>query len=140
MPNSTRNPTLTGNMLILTINGVAVGRGAGLDVTENFGTEPIPELGIIHYNEQVPMRYMLTVNMRSFAIDGESLESLGIVPDRDSVVTFPAIDVVVVNKETGALVATVEHCIITTKGLNLGPNAIVGRNASWIGRNLRWAA
>ncbi|MCK4547706.1 MAG: hypothetical protein KAW17_09730 [Candidatus Eisenbacteria sp.] len=133
-----RNPTLTADRLILTANNLPIGRGAGLDLTEGFGTEPIPELGIIYYEEAVPLRYALNVNMRMFAVSGESMERLGVFPTRDNVHIFPAIDIVAVDKTTGGLLFTVEHCILTSKGLNFGPNAIVGRNASWVGRNLRW--
>ena len=132
-----RKNTLSADRLILTINNVAVGRGAGLDVSESFGTEPVPELGIIYYNEAVPLRYGLNVSLRTFAINGDSLEKLGVIPTRDNVHAFPAIDIVAIKTADGGLLFTVEHCIITTKGLSFTPNALVGRNAAWIGRNLR---
>jgi len=134
-----RNPTLTGNKVILAVRGKVVGRGAGIDIGETFGPEPIHEIGMMGVHEIIPTRYDVTVNLRSVAIRSESLEAQGLVPTIDNVDSFPPIEVVVIDKATGDLIATIEGCIVASKGLSFAANAVIGRNVSWAARKVTYA-
>lgn len=138
-----KKPTTAGSYCILKIGGQVVGRTQRVTVDEDYGLQPVDELGEYGPMEYVPTRYTCRMGLAHLAILGEPLETMEdefgrpIYPTRDEIfyAGITQIEVYTKPQVTGSskLVTKVLGARCATKGFDLGAAQLLIRNTSWVG-------
>ncbi len=121
----------SGNTVLLYINGKKVGRASNLSPDEDFGLEPIHEIGEIKPVENVATRYTGRVRLSKFKVIKQSLKQLGIVPTPENVLKTDTLEITMIDKITNQPLVTLRGCSAATYQENFQAGAIVGEDASF---------
>jgi hypothetical protein len=138
-----KKPTMAGSYCILKVGGKVMGRTQRYTIDEDYGLQPVDEIGEYGPMEYVPARYTVRMGLAHLAILGEPLEKMEdefgrpIYPTRDEIFRAGITQIEVYTKPsvTGAakLVTKVLGARCATKGLDLGAASLLIRNTSWVG-------
>ena len=74
---------LTGARVLFKIDGKTVGYGRNVTVREEIEYQPIETLGNIRVQEHCPIAYRCSLSASMFRIFGETVKSLGYMPQGD---------------------------------------------------------
>lgn len=136
------------NTLVIFIRGKEVGRANGLNISPDFGTQPVPEgIGSIMPSEHVALEYRAEVSIETFMIrlrtgtaGNQGIQDvLGCPVGEDILLTEP-FDVVVQDKLTKAPVLVCEQCTWSGVSFSIRQGAIVGKDARAQAIRVRQAA
>lgn len=122
--------TLTGNICLLKIQGVEIGRAQNVTADTDFGLEDVSGIGNILIQEHVNTRVIHTLTMDKFIIRTRTLLELGFVPVSEDVLNMDVIDIEILTKD-GILIKKYMHCSCASYGIRVAAHAIVGENATW---------
>ncbi|QKE56371.1 tail tube protein [Bacillus phage YungSlug] len=127
-----KNQTVhSGATVLLMINNKVVGRAQGIDGRRSFGTEGVYEIGSIMPQEHVQNRYEGTATLDRFFVKNKSLKDLGLASLGEEVLQLDLIDMVVIDKETKAIIRAYRGCTISDYSENFRAGAISGENATF---------
>lgn len=130
MANIQEQQTLTGNLILLKIEGQEVGAAQGLDPRFSFGTEGTYELGTIMPREHVHLRYESTFTLERLCLRKDNLQKMGLIGLGEDILSIGVIDIEVQDKSSGKTLQVFRDCTFTDYTLNYRTNAIVGENAT----------
>ena len=127
-----KNQTVhSGATVLLMINNKVVGRAQGIDGRRSYGTEGVYEIGSIMPQEHVQNRYEGTATLDRFFVKNKSLKDLGLAALGEEVLQLDLIDMVVIDKETKAIIRAYRGCTISDYSENFRAGAISGENATF---------
>jgi hypothetical protein len=127
MPEKT---TLSGNRIILKINGTEIGRAQNVTADSDFGLEDVSGIGDVLVQEHVPTKVTHSITVDKFIINKKTLLELGNVPVSEDVLLIGVIDIEILTKD-GTLIKKYESCTAANYSLRVAAHAIVGENATW---------
>lgn len=122
---------VTGNTVLLKVNGVVVGRAQSLDGRRSFGTEGVYEIGSIMPQEHVNQRYEGTVQLDRFLIRKADLAQVGMAALGEEILTTDVIDIEVIDKDTKKPIRVYRGCTCVDYSETFKVGAISGENASF---------
>lgn len=122
--------TLTGNIIVIKIQGQEVGRGQNVTADSDFGLEDVSGIGDVEVQEHVNTKVTHTITMDKFIINKKTLLELGYVPVSEDVLTMGVLDIEILTKD-GTLIKKYESCSAANYSLRVAAHAIVGENATW---------
>jgi hypothetical protein len=122
--------TLTGNLIVLKIGGVEVGRVQNATADSDFGLEDVSGIGDVEVQEHVNTKVTHTISMDKFIINKKTLLELGWVPVSEDVLTMGVLDIEILTKD-GHLIKKYESCSCANYSLRAANHAIIGENATW---------
>jgi len=122
--------TLTGNLCLLKIQGVEVGRAQSVTADSDFGLEDVSGIGNLEVQEHVNLKVTHTLTIDKFIINKKTLLELGWVPVSEDVLSMDVIDIEVLTKD-GQLLKKYMSCSCANYTLRVNAHAIVGENATW---------
>lgn len=126
--------TLTGNLIILKIGGVEIGRAQNATADTDFGLEDVSGIGDVEVQEHVNTKVTHTFTLDKFIINKKSLLEVGMVPVSEDVLTMGVIDVEILAKDPSGIATLIkkyESCSCANYSLRIAAHAIVGENATW---------
>mgnify|MGYP001566301668 CR=1 FL=1 len=119
--------TETGNIVEILVNGVAVGRATDLNFEENYGTNPLHEIGTMMPAEFPPTQWAGTLRIGRYALRQELVaKALGAASEE--VLRLPIFDVQVRNRADNRIVETFQGCVPATRSKTIRVGAAVQRN------------
>jgi hypothetical protein len=122
--------TLTGNIMLIKIQGQEVGRAQNVTADSDFGLEDVSGIGDVEVQEHVNTKVVHTLTMDKFIINKKTLLELGYVPVSEDVLTMGVLDIEVLTKD-GTLIKKYESCSAANYSLRVAAHAIIGENATW---------
>lgn len=122
--------TLTGNIMLIKIQGQEVGRAQNVTADSDFGLEDVSGIGDVEVQEHVNTKVVHTITMDKFIINKKTLLELGYVPVSEDVLTMGVLDIEVLTKD-GTLIKKYESCSAANYSLRVAAHAIIGENATW---------
>lgn len=125
-----KQTVVTGAMIIIKINGVAVGRAQSLDPRTSFGTEGVYEIGSIMPQEHVQNRYEGSLTLERYLMRNEDLEKAGVIGLGEDILQKDIIDIELINKTDNKTVRVYRGCTFTDYTNSVRANAIAGENAT----------
>jgi hypothetical protein len=123
--------TLTGNLVVLKIRGVEIGRAQSITADSDFGLEDVSGIGNVEIQEHVNTKITHTLTIDKFIINKRTLLEMGFVPVSEDVLQMGVIDIEILTKDTGTLIKKYESCSCASYSLRVNAHAIVGENATW---------
>ena len=122
--------TLTGNIILLKINGQEVGRAQNATADSDFGLEDVSGIGNVEVQEHVNTKITHSFSLDKFIINKQTLLEMGFVPVSEDVLTMPVWDIEILTKD-GTLIKKYESCSCSNYSLRVAAHAIVGENSTW---------
>ena len=122
--------TLTGNLCLLKIKGVEIGRAQNVTADSDFGLEDVSGIGNLEVVEHVNLRVVHTLTIDKFIISKKTLLEMGFVPVSEDVLSMDVIDIEILTKD-GHLIKKYMHCSCANYSLRVSAHTIVGENATW---------
>jgi len=122
--------TLTGNIILIKIQGQEVGRAQNVTADSDFGLEDVSGIGDVEVQEHVNTKVVHTLTMDKYIINKRTLLELGFVPVSEDVLTMGVLDIEVLTKD-GTLIKKYESCSAANYSLRVQAHAIIGENATW---------
>jgi hypothetical protein len=122
--------TLTGNLIILKIGGVEVGRAQNITADSDFGLEDVSGIGDVEIQEHINTKITHTLTVDKYIINKQTLLEIGWVPVSEDVLAMGVIDIEILTKD-GTLIKKYEGCSCANYSLRVGAHAIIGENATW---------
>ena len=122
--------TLTGNLILLKIGGVEIGRAQNVTADTDYGLEDVSGIGDVEVQEHVNTKITHTITVDKFIINKKTLLELGMVPVSEDVLEMGVIDIEILTKD-GTLIKKYESCSCASYSLRVAAHAIVGENATW---------
>jgi hypothetical protein len=122
--------TLTGNLILIKIQGTEIGRAQNVTADSDFGLEDVSGIGDVEVQEHINTKLTHTITVDKFIINKKTLLELGFVPVNEDVLTMGVIDIEILTKD-GALVKKYESCSCANYSIRVQAHALVGENATW---------
>jgi hypothetical protein len=122
----------TGGTVVLKIAGNTIGRAQNVDGDRSFGQEGIYEIGSIMPQGFEPTRFQGSANLARYLVVGNSLADLGIAHLGESILTSGAVDIEVLDKQTGKVIRVYEGCVLNSHSENFAAGALSGERASFL--------
>jgi hypothetical protein len=122
--------TLTGNLIVLKIQGTEIGRAQNVTADSDFGLEDVSGIGDVEVQEHVNTKVTHTITVDKFIINKKTLLEIGWVPVSEDVLLMDVIDIEILTKD-GTLIKKYESCSCANYSLRVAAHAIIGENASW---------
>jgi len=122
--------TLTGNLCVLKIGGVEVGRAQNVTADSDFGLEDVSGIGNVEVQEHVNTKVTHTITVDKYIINKKTLLEIGWVPVSEDVLLMGVIDIEILTKD-GHLIKKYESCSCANYSLRVSAHAIIGENATW---------
>lgn len=122
--------TLTGNLCLLKIQAVEIGRAQSVTADSDFGLEDVSGIGNLEVQEHVNLKVTHTLTIDKFIINKKTLLELGYVPVSEDVLSMDVIDIEILTKD-GTLLKKYMSCSCANYSLRVNAHAIVGENATW---------
>ena len=122
--------TLTGNLIILKIQGTEIGRAQNVTADTDFGLEDVSGIGDVLVQEHVNTKVTHTLTVDKYIINKQTLLELGWVPVSEDVLSMGVIDIEILTKD-GTLIKKYESCSCANYSLRVTAHAIIGENATW---------
>jgi len=122
--------TLTGNLCVLKIAGVEVGRAQNVTADSDFGLEDVSGIGNVEVQEHVNTKVTHTITVDKYIINKKTLLEIGWVPVSEEVLSMGVIDIEILTKD-GTLIKKYESCSCANYSLRVAAHAIIGENATW---------
>lgn len=122
---------LTGVHVVLAVQGKVVGFANALSDDQDFGVQDVPALGMLEPADIEHTSYRCTVRVGSFVIKNKLLEQAGLIPTVENALQAGAIDIQVLNKQTGDLLWYYQYAKCASTGTTVNANSISGQNVTW---------
>ena len=126
-----KNPTLAHPMYLIFIGDKQVGRMMSLDGDEDYGIQPVPEVGEPGPLEYVQTDYRVTVRIGHARILTKAIHELGMRIRREDIVRSGYLTIKVVDKLLGKTIETFQGCKLARGTVRYAPNAIVITDATF---------
>lgn len=123
--------TLTGNQILIQVEGRTIGRVQNMTARESFGTEPLYEVGSMLPAELVPLQWRGTLSIDKYRLKQDAVEGLGLAFGED-VLKKNLFDVVIINKATGSIVEKFAGCVQADLGGNYPANRPATQNVTFL--------
>ena len=125
---------ITGARAVVRVNGNIVGIFESCSVAKNFGTEPIFILGSYIPREiAITSSEVVTVTCAGFRVVGTGLNTLPAVPLVSDLLTFDALTITVVDRQSGQTLETIQNCVPTSDNTNYNAKASSRVNVTYTG-------
>lgn len=122
--------TVSGNLILIKIDGHVIGRAQSLDPRINFGTEGVYEIGTIMPQEHVQLRYEGSFTLSRFLLRKDSLVEAGYIGIGEDILQKGIIDIEIQNKVDNKTLRVYRGCTFTDYTENHRANAISGEDAT----------
>lgn len=122
--------TLSGNLILIKVDGHTIGRAQSLDPRISYGTEGVYELGSIMPQEHVQLRYEGSFTLSRFLLRKDSLVEAGMVGLGEDILKIGIIDIEIQNKVDNKTLRVYRGCTFTDYTENHRANAISGEDAT----------
>lgn len=122
--------TVSGNLILIKIDGHVIGRAQSLDPKINFGTEGVYEIGTIMPQEHVQLRYEGSFTLSRFLLRKDSLVEAGYIGIGEDILQKGIIDIEIQNKVDNKTLRVYRGCTFTDYTENHRANAISGEDAT----------
>lgn len=122
--------TVSGNLILIKIDGHVIGRAQSLDPRINFGTEGVYEIGSIMPQEHVQLRYEGSFTLSRFLLRKDSLVEAGYIGIGEDILQKGIIDIEIQNKVDNKTLRVYRGCTFTDYTENHRANAISGEDAT----------
>ncbi|MBU5669512.1 hypothetical protein KQI68_06625 [Peptoniphilus sp. MSJ-1] len=122
--------TLSGNLILIKVNGVEVGRAQSLEPRIGYGTEGVYELGTIMPQEHVHLRYEGSFTLSRYLLRKDSLVEAGMVGIGEDILKIGVIDIEIQNKVDNKTLRVYRGCTFTDYTESHRANAISGEDAT----------
>ena len=123
---------MTGNRVLLKINGKVVGGGQqSLTADRDFGLQDVDGLGTPFPIEHAVGKITDTITLDSYFISEQDLIKSGYVPADDTVLTAGVIDIEVIDKISKTPVVTFVGCSAASHRYTFTKHMISGENATF---------
>lgn len=122
--------TVSGNLILIKIDGHVIGRAQSLDPRINFGTEGVYEIGTIMPQEHVQLRYEGSFTLSRFLLRKDSLVDAGYIGIGEDILQKGIIDIEIQNKVDNKTLRVYRGCTFTDYTENHRANAISGEDAT----------
>lgn len=136
---------LTGARARFSINGIRVGYGSNISISENIDYQPIDVIGNIMTEEHVPIGYNVRFTASTFKIVGETLKTLGFFPEvgansdalLTNILTLGDMTATIEDTKTGAVIATVEQVHVTSHNFSITSRGVVSEDVEFVAIRVR---
>src|SRR4030042_5038103 len=91
--------TLTGNLIVIKIQGQEIGRAQNVTADSDFGLEDVSGIGDVEVQEHVNTKITHTLTMDKFIISKKTLLELGYVPVSEDVLQKGVLDIEILTKD-----------------------------------------
>lgn len=122
--------TVSGNLILIKIDGHVIGRAQSLDPRINFGTEGVYEIGTIMPQEHVQLRYEGSFTLSRFLLRKDNLVEAGYMGIGEDILQKGIIDIEIQNKIDNKTLRVYRGCTFTDYTENHRANAISGEDAT----------
>lgn len=122
--------TVSGNLILIKIDGHVIGRAQSLDPRINFGTEGVYEIGTIMPQEHVQLRYEGSFTLSRFLLRKDNLVEAGYMGIGEDILQKGIIDIEIQNKVDNKTLRVYRGCTFTDYTENHRANAISGEDAT----------
>lgn len=131
---------LTGNRVLITVNNIKVGMLQSVRASDDYGHQETSEIGSILVKEYVPSLARHTVTAAQVQLKRESLEKQGIAFEAGDGIAGAGnfamngnvFDIVIIDKDTNAVLRTYKDCTFASGDIEITKHAIVARNATFL--------
>ena len=125
----------TANLIKFFFDGKEVGLAQGLNPSDDYGMEPVYEIGDIDPQELVPTAARYSMTLDKVLLNKDALTSAGIVPENgQAVLKGYEFTVEVYDENTGDLLVSYTGVKYASGSVNIRANAIVSMNAQFMAR------
>ena len=121
---------LSGNLILIKVDGHVIGRAQSVDPDLNFGTEGVYEIGSIMPQEHVQLRYEGSFTLSRFLLRKDSLVEAGLIGLGEDILSKGIIDIEVQNKVDKKTLRVYRGCTFSGYRENHRANAISGEDAT----------
>lgn len=122
--------TVSGNLILIKIDGHVIGRAQSLDPRINFGTEGVYEIGTIMPQEHIQLRYEGSFTLSRFLLRKDNLVEAGYMGIGEDILQKGIIDIEIQNKIDNKTLRVYRGCTFTDYTENHRANAISGEDAT----------
>lgn len=122
--------TVSGNLILIKIDGHVIGRAQSLDPRIGFGTEGVYEIGSIMPQEHVHLRYEGSFTLSRFLLRKDNLVEAGYMGIGEDILKKGIIDIEIQNKIDNKTLRVYRGCTFTDYTENHRANAISGEDAT----------
>lgn len=122
--------TVSGNLILIKIDGHVIGRAQSLDPRIGFGTEGVYEIGSIMPQEHVQLRYEGSFTLSRFLLRKDNLVEAGYMGIGEDILKKGIIDIEIQNKVDNKTLRVYRGCTFTDYTENHRANAISGEDAT----------
>lgn len=125
--------TVTGNNVDVFINGQKLQVMTTLRATDDYGLEPVTEVGNIHVREYVPTVARHAVSISKFLMSGESAITAGIITmNGDDAMVGRTFDIEIFSKASGVLLRKYINASNTSGDVSLQANRLIVTDANFV--------
>lgn len=122
--------TLSGNIVTVQIDGQPVGRALNVRYDEDFGTEPIYEVGSMLPAELIPQRWSCRLSIEKYALRERAFDGLNVAYSED-ILLKNLFDLIVKDRTTGKIIHLFRGCVQANAGGQIAANRPVNQNATF---------
>ena len=124
--------TMTGNKIIITIDGKKVGMIQSLRASDDYGMQEVSQIGDIHVKEWVPSIARHTLTAAVVQLSTESLEAMNIAPKNGDDVMLGLVFDIIATKAAApnTVLFTYKSCSFAAGDIEITKHQIVARNAT----------
>jgi len=121
--------TQSANRIVIEFDSQQIGLLQSVSGDENYGLEPVMEIGNISVAEHVPTAARYSINYSKMALIKEKMRSAGIEPENaQSVLQGNVLNVVIYSKDTGAALRTFSGCSFESGRIDVSANRVVSKS------------
>lgn len=129
--------TVTGNNVVVYINNQQIQVLTTLRATDDYGLEPVTEIGNIHVREYVPTVARHAVSISKFLMATETAISAGIITENgDAALLGKTFDIEIFSKSTGLLLRKYMNCSNTSGDISIQANRLIVVDANFVGTDV----
>lgn len=117
------------NRVVIEFNSQPVGLLQSVGGDENYGLEPVTQIGEIEVAEHVPTVARYSVNYSKMALIKEQMRAAGLEPENAATVLQGNVfDVVIYSKDTGKALRAWQGCSFDSGRIEVTANRVVSKN------------
>ena len=104
------NPTETGNLILIAMQGQVIGRVQNITSRETWGTEPLYEIGSMLPAELVPLQWRGSLSVDKYKLRQSAMEALPINYG-DDILTQQLFDIIIIDAASGNIIEKFRGCV-----------------------------
>lgn len=145
MPASEKNVVFSGARAQFLVNGIKIGFGTNVTVTEEIQYEPVVVLDNVQIQEFVPVGYTCSLTASRIRIVGKTLKSQGFFPSigsnaeehLENILTSGDMTCLILDNQTKTDLATFEQVKVASHNWTVSARGIVGNDITFVAIRVR---